>query len=94
MPKGKPSDTFFQANAVGVDFIRNDLETALTFAQIAKRSHEAEKTVRNRRNARRGYNTVVRFLTRTTLTADQQQDIDEKLDRLRSALAELGESFG
>jgi hypothetical protein len=44
------------------------------------------------RNARLGYDTVVQFLNRTTLSMDEQVDVDEKLDQLRSALLDLGES--
>jgi len=95
MPEDKRvSDSILRANQARVDFIRSDLDAALTFAQIARESRDAEKTTRNTRNARLGYDTVVRFLHRTTLSMDEQVYVDEKLDQLRLALVALGESVG
>ncbi len=80
-------------NRAKVNFIMTDLDVAITFAKIARESTDQEKVIRNRQNARKGYDAVVHFLSTASLTPMGQKTIKEKLEWLKSALSSLGESF-
>jgi hypothetical protein len=73
-----------------VDFIKTDLDIAITFAQIAQESTDENKAARNLRKA---YDAVLHFLSIATLTPRDQKQIIEKLAWLKSALMALGEQF-
>jgi len=75
------------------DRMKTDLDTALTLAQIARQTPDADKAMRNRQNARRGYDAVLRYLSTATLTVAQRQNFERKLVLLKSALVALGESL-
>lgn len=80
------------ANQNGVTLIPAELETGLAFAQIAKRSAH-EKRDRNRKNARKAYDAVLRFRERVHCSSRDADVMNEKLERLRTDLAELGEDI-
>ena len=82
-----------ELNKTGISFLKIDLDTASTFAEIALRADDTEKRERNRHNARVGYDTVVRLLPRVTPMRMDAEILTEKLDRLRANLLELGERF-
>jgi len=69
-------------------FVLTELETATAFADIALMSDDVHKTLRNRLNARKAYDTALRF-TRL-LPDDDSGRIADKLDPLKSKLVELG----
>lgn len=78
---------------VKADFIRTDLDLALTLVQIARQTGKQEKTTQNQQNARRAYEVVLRYLGTAILTRSEQENISRKLALLKSALLRLGESF-
>jgi hypothetical protein len=80
-------------NKLKVDFIRTDLDIAVTFAQIASQTGESEKTIRSQRNARKGYDAVFLAISTAALTHFERENIRRKLESLKSALQKLGESF-
>lgn len=81
-------------NKNAADFLRIDLDTALTLARIASEAPEgSERRSRNIRNARVAYETVSRFRTKTETNPEEDEEIKEKVSRLRTALERLGESF-
>jgi len=84
-------------NRCGFAFIATDLETSLTFAHLALEARDnPEKRQRNRANARKGYDSIRRFmdrLDRSTIGTAELADVDEKLLRLKSLLQELGEEL-
>jgi hypothetical protein len=83
-----------ELNAVSVDVLKTDLNTALTFARIAQNSKDdPEKKNRNQANARKAYDTVLDYQKRLELTDKDKLDISEKLRVLRSAVTALGEVF-
>jgi hypothetical protein len=83
-----------QLNRTSTDFLKVDLETALTFSSIALQSlDDPIKRQRNRRNARRGYDVIVRLMVRVSLTEDDARHIDLNLQRLKRELQQLGETF-
>jgi len=94
----KPTDDQLLAirsrfNRVGADFLKVDLDTALTFAAIASESRDPEKKQRNRRSARKAYDTVVRLRAKMDLSGSDARIIAAGLERLRWELAQLGETF-
>ncbi len=82
-----------QLNTLKVELIKTDLEVALTFAQIASQTNDREKAIRNQQNARKAYDTVVRYAASATLTHFERERIATKLKLLKSALLSLGEPF-
>ena len=55
-------------NQSKVDFIKTDLDVAITFAQIAQESTDENNAGRNLRNARKAYDAVLHFRSTATLT--------------------------
>ena len=92
----RPSPDEFLANLqdatrASVNFLKTDLETALTFSGIALSTQDPKKRDRMRQNARKAYDTVIRFMKRLDLNAADSQIIFAYLRRLKSELATLGE---
>jgi len=80
-------------NRSGVDFVITDLNVGLTFSYMARGLLTQETKDRRRRNARRAYDTVVRFRDRVCPTTAEALSIQKKLARLKSELEQLGECF-
>jgi hypothetical protein len=80
------------ADAVGLEFLRTELTTGLTFSKIAlDETKDESKVERNRANARKAYNAVLHFMPGTSLSAAESQEIEARMAQLRSALQQLGE---
>ena len=82
-----------RTNSVGVDFLRTDIEAALTFIQVAETSGLPETRARNYCNALEGYRAVLHFLPRVVPTADELASMREKLERIRVKLEKAGFSL-
>lgn len=83
-----------RVNRAGADFLKIDVQTALTFSGIALQSNSDEdKRRRNRKSARRGYDTILRLLQKVQLTAGEARSISHNMTRLKSELQQLGETF-
>lgn len=81
-------------NQTSLEFLNIDIETALTLAGIAlSASRGSEKRERNIAHARRAYDTITRLARRVEVTPEQASLLDEKLDKLKKTLQQLGESF-
>jgi hypothetical protein len=80
-------------NKTGTDFLKADLEAALTFADIARTAEDAEERERNRRAARRAYDTIVRLINKVELNSEDANVMRSKLARLKSDLSEMDETF-
>jgi hypothetical protein len=80
-------------NRYSAEFLKTDIEVALTFGSIARQSDDSAKRERNRQHARRGYDTIRRLLGRVKLSRDEEQVLSEKLMLLKSELECLGEVF-
>ncbi len=87
-----PLSALNKANAAAIDFIRVDLDTALTFTRIALATTDPQKQQRTTRTARKAYDTILRSLTRVRLRPNDATAIETKLQRLREDLIRLGES--
>jgi hypothetical protein len=73
-----------------IQFILTELDTATTFCGVAKASTDSEKKRRNLENARKGYDTALKFARDAHFDARSQGAYDEKIAHLRSLLQELG----
>ena len=81
-------------NANGIEFLKTDLETGLTFASIAVNAgNDLGKKRRNQANARKAYDTVLAWSRRLVLTKADAHQIEEKLGKLQAILRSLGEEF-
>jgi hypothetical protein len=83
-----------ELTATGLDFLHTELRTASTFTRIAANApaHSPRKA-RNQASARIAYNKVKELRGRLQLSDSDLQDINKGLDRLKSALEDLGEEF-
>lgn len=81
-------------NRQGAEFLKVELKTGLTFAKIALGEEAgSEERFKNLANARKAFQTVLRLRERFIYPSDAAtRDIQDALDRLRSALEELGEN--
>jgi hypothetical protein len=83
-----------ELNHTRVEFLKIDVETALTFSGIALHSRDDDpKKRRNQLNARKSYDTIVRFVGKIPINEDDRYVIFRKLERLKSELQVLGETF-
>ena len=86
-------DTCEEVNRVGADFLKVDLKTALIFVKIARETADDFQKRRNRWAARTAYETVVNLFTKINLTTEDCLVVKHGLDRLKSELETLGETF-
>jgi len=75
------------------EFLVTDLDTALTFMDIAESSDNAATKQRNHANARRAHDVVVRLMQNLSLDANQRDVLAQKLALLKSRLQNAGERF-
>ncbi len=82
------------ANAARVKALMADLAAGLAFAKIAsERTADSTKRERNRRNARKAYDSVVKFAKRASLASTEERALNDGLAKLKSALEQLGDTF-
>ena len=81
-----------RADRVSADFLKVDVATALTFTGIALTANNPERKTRNRRAARRAYETVLHLMPRIQLSEGDAEDLNRNLKRLKSELRSLGEN--
>ncbi|HEV2396341.1 MAG TPA: hypothetical protein VGS27_05340 [Candidatus Sulfotelmatobacter sp.] len=82
-----------QANRASADFLEIDLQTALTFCDIARKTDNQQRKRRNLQSARKAYETVSRLLRKTSLSAAEARGLQDKMRLLKSELEALGEVF-
>jgi hypothetical protein len=74
-----------------VDFLKVDLQTALTFTGIALSSSDVVRKRRNCLAARKAYDVIQRLLKTVPLSDTQTRALNRDLRRLESELKSLGE---
>ena len=84
-------DSRDRLNRAGADFMKIDLETALTFLNIARQTQDEKRKTRNRVAARHAYETVKKLATKVTLKEEDMRVITQSLSRLRSELEAMGD---
>jgi hypothetical protein len=82
-----------QLNATNADFLKIDVQTALTFTGLALETDNEEKKIRNRKNARKAYDTILHLWDNVTFTPTDEGYMHEKMGRLKGDLELLGEKF-
>jgi hypothetical protein len=81
-------------SAKSVEFLKVDLETGLTFANVALESlGDMNKKTRNQARSRQAYDFVIERQQGLRMNDKDANEIDQKLKELRLALAALGEQF-
>ena len=85
--------SFHEINRSQVDFLKADLEIALTFSRIALEAEDPQKKSRNRQLARRAYDSIVRLRPRVALESEDIRILESDLQELRNNLVSLGEVF-
>ena len=80
-------------NRAAVDFLKVDVETALTFLFSARNTDDKARQKRNRKAARRAYDTVTKLMRRVKLSDQDARTIIVGLEQLRSELQDPGEVF-
>jgi hypothetical protein len=87
------SDTGKELNATNVNFLKIDVETALTFSGLALKTDNEAKRKRNRHHARRAYDTILRLWDSVTFTPDEEAYMHNMIAHLKNDLEMLGEKF-
>lgn len=82
-----------RVNKVSADFLKVDLQAGLTFASLALEADDGGKKERNRRSARKAYDTIMRLIDRVTLAEEEAESLRQDLERLKSNLIRLGEDL-
>ena len=75
-----------------LEFVKVELKTGLTFSNIALQAKDATKISRNTMNARKAYDTLLRFLDRSALSDQDLADVEKSLAKLKANLLLLGEA--
>jgi hypothetical protein len=81
-------------NSNNVEFLKIDLETALTFTNIAlEHPDDIDRKTRNQARARQAYDFVIERQKSLQISDTDAAEIAEKLKELKLALTQLGEKF-
>jgi hypothetical protein len=80
-----------RVNRTQLDFLKLEIAVGRTFSSLALETNDTEKRARNRRAARKAFDTVLRFRDQIALTRDDTRWLNENLLRLKRELAMLGE---
>ena len=82
-----------KADAADIKFLRAELVTGLTLCKIAREASHEDKRERNRLNARKAYDSILRFMPKADIVSEELNDIRLRLEQLRSELRLLGEAI-
>jgi len=73
-------------NRASANFLKIDIQTALTFMDTARQTRDRERQERNVRAASRAYETVLNFMDRIVLGDEDTRILTTGLEQLRSEL--------
>jgi hypothetical protein len=74
-----------------IEFVLTELNTSITFCDLALASKDPMKTRRNVQNARTGYETALRFSQKVQPYLESNNQYHEKTAHVRALLRRLGE---
>ncbi len=77
---------------IGRDFLVTELKIGLNFARLAL--NDRVNLDRHLRNARKAYDSFLRFRPRVDLTDAEGTELQDLADQLKQALRDLGERIG
>ena len=75
-------DPMSDRNANGIDFMRTEISMGLAFAKVASSAgDQIQKRERNRANAQKAYDGLLKFLPRLSLTAAESRELYSGAER-------------
>ena len=77
---------------VTANFLKNELQTGITFADLALTARHEDRRERNKANARKAYDTALRFMSTGSPTPKITAEMEDRLEHLRAQLKKLGET--
>ncbi len=77
-------------NRASAEFLKIDIQTALTFAKIARQTFDNPRKERSTFAAKRAYETILRLAKKIDMSRNDQRVVTEGLEQLRSELQALG----
>jgi hypothetical protein len=80
-------------NRASAEFLKIDLQTALTFVRIARQTNDEYRKKRNRSAARKAYETVSKLSGKVDLGIEDRWTLRRGLAQLKTDLERLGETF-
>ena len=94
-PAGRPTidellATRARMNQASAEFLKIDIQTALTFAKIARQTFDNTRKDRSTSAAKKAYDTILRLAKKIDLSKNDQRLVTEGLALLRSELQALG----
>lgn len=81
------------SDGAGLAFLRAELLAGFTRAKIAQDTTDERKRQRNRVEARKAYDAVLRFLPQALVSPDETEQIESKIAELKFVLTSLGEDW-
>jgi hypothetical protein len=78
---------------VSAEFVKTELQTGITFADLALSAKHKDRRERNTANARKAYDTALRFMDTVSPTPEIDADLNDRLQHLRAQLEKLGETI-
>ena len=82
-----------EENRTNIDLLFTNLSLAMAFLEIAETSKNGAAHQRNRNHAWDAQRAALRLLSRVTLTADENQLIQQRLSVLKNRLEAAGSRF-
>ena len=79
-------------HSVSIDFLRTELETGVTFANLALNAQDLPKHERNRANARTAYDKFQEYASGIALSREETRELTELSSELKRLLLTLEES--
>ena len=77
-------------NAAGIAFMRTEVSVGLEFAELASGAgDQTQKRERNRANAQKAYDSLMKFLPRLSLTPAESSELNSGVEQLRLAIAAI-----
>ena len=75
--------------ALRIEFIRTELDMAVTFCQVARSTDKETNARRNIENAKRAYATAEKSLQKASLTEAESREIGEQMKKVKSMIEDL-----
>jgi phosphoenolpyruvate carboxylase len=85
--------TLDRINRASTEFLKIDLETALTFTNIARQTSDISRRERNCLAARKAYDAVERLVQKVDLNKQDKNTIKKGMQQLKTELEALGQTF-
>jgi len=81
-----PSEAMFQSNLHGIKFLQTKIDLANTFLDLGETSGEQAHQEQSRRDADTAYRSILHFLLKLQLTAEESTNFARDIALLRTRL--------